>query len=324
MILPYFADMGAKLQIYILCRDRPDYAVQAIESVIKSSTPSTQVIVSDNSESDLIQNICHVKFPSIRYIRRPSPRTSAGHFKAILNEATSEYLVLFHDDDIMSANYVATLLPYIEANTLLSAVGCNAEIIDENGKATGKFFLNNLNEPLTLSNSSQFMAPYLLGNIRSKGAAPFPSYIYRRKHLKKSFVNHEHGGKYSDVSFLLKILHKSDMVWHPEPLMFYRIHKSNDSAVESITDRLSLIRYLIKHEGFDRKSLEIRCFKFTYWTIWWRNKHKIINFFIPNGSREKIIFRFLAFTCIKLLFSDSAFRRSLLWKVANLIKQRMR
>jgi glycosyltransferase involved in cell wall biosynthesis len=312
--------MSVRLQIYILCRDRPEYAIQAIESVVKSSNKNTEIIVSDNSENDSIQKICHELFPSIRYIRRPPPRTGHAHFKAILDEATSEYLVLFHDDDIMLPNYVSTLLPYIEANPLISAVGCNAEIIDENGKTTGTFFLGNLKEPLFISKAHQLMTPYLIGNIRSTGIAPFPSYMYRRKHIYSSFINYKHGGKYSDVSFLLKILQRAAMVWHPEPLMHYRIHGDNDSATESISDRLSLIRYLITQEDFDRKSLQIRYFKFNYWLIWWNSRDGF--FLIPNGWRERIVFRFLAITSIRLVLCDSAFRKVFLRKVAKLIKLR--
>jgi hypothetical protein len=286
--------------------------------VVKSSNKNTEVIVSDNSESDSIQKICHEQFPSIRYIRRSQPRTGPRHFKAILDEATSEYLVLFHDDDIMLPNYISTLLPYIEANPLISAVGCNAEIIDKTGKATGKFFIRNLKQPLFISNADQLITSY----IRSTGIAPFPGYMYRRKYIRSSFINYKHGGKYADVSFLLKILQRAAMVWHSEPLMHYRNHGDNDSATESIPDRLSLIRYLMTHEGMVRNSPEMRYFKFIYWANWWRSRDNF--FLIPNGWREKVVFHFLAHSSVKLIFFDSAFRKLLLYKFANLIKLRVR
>jgi glycosyltransferase involved in cell wall biosynthesis len=319
MILPSLVKMNKKLQIYILCRDRPEYAIQAIESVVQSADASSEIIISDNSETDSLEKICSKRFPSIRYIRRQPPRTSQAHFKAILDEATSEYLVLFHDDDIMLPNYVSTLLPYIEANPLVSAVGCNAEIIDKNGKVSSNFFLRNLNEPLFISKAHQLMTPYLIGNDRSTGIVPFPSYMYRRKHICSSFINYKHGGKYSDVSFLLKILQRASVVWHPEPLMYSRIHGLNDSSTESIPDKLSLIRYLITLKDFDRSSLEIRYYKFTYWLIWWGGNHKSFYFFVPNGWREKIIFRFLARTSIRFLIYDSAFRKVFVRKVVKLL-----
>jgi hypothetical protein len=243
------------------------------------------------------------------------------HFEKILNEATSEYLVLFHDDDIMLPNYVSTLLPYIEANPLISAVGCNAEIIDKDGNPVGKFFLKDVNMPLVISKSNQFIFPYLVGNIKSTGIVPFPSYMYRRKYISNSFLNYKQGGKYSDVTFLLKILKKASMTWYPEPLMYYRSHGANDSAIDSIPDKLSLIRYLITQEALDRKSLEVVCFKFSYWLGWWNKRHKYSCFFIPNGWREKVIFRFLFLTGIKLLLSDAVFRKTFLQKVAKLIKR---
>jgi hypothetical protein len=314
--------LNIKLQIYILCRDRLDYSIQAIESVIKSADAYTEVIISDNSETNSVEEMCWQRFPTTRYIRRIPPLPALEHFSAIVDEAKAEYLVMFHDDDIMSPNYVSTLLPYIEANPTISAVGCNAEFIDKNGKAIGIFFLRDLNEPLLISECSQFILPYLVGINKSTGMVPFPSYIYRRKYICNSFVNYKHGGKYSDVTFLLKILQRAVMVWHPEPLMYYRNHGANDSAIESIPDKLSLIRYLTTQESLDRKSPEMRYFKFTYWLIWWNSNHKSFYFFIPNGWREKVVFRFLAITSIQLVLYDSAFRNVFLRKVAKLIKLR--
>ena len=316
--------MNIKLQIYILCRDRLDYSIEAIESVVKSADANTEVVISDNSVSDSIEKMCRQRFADIKYTRRIPPLLGHAHFKVILDEAKSEYLVLFHDDDIMEPNYVSTLLPYITANPTISAVACNAKIIDRNGKETGKFCIRNLKAPLFILESNQFIAPYLVGTIKSNGLAPFPGYMYRRKYICNSSINEKHGGKYSDVTFLLKILKMAEIVWHPESLMRYRNHGANDSSTESIPDRLSLIRYLITHEGLNRKSLSMSYFKFIYWLSWWRSNHKFISFFIPNGWRERVVFRFLAITSMKLSLYDSDFLKALLRKVAKLIKLRER
>lgn len=312
--------MKVKLQIYVLCRDRPEYAIKSIESVIKSADANTEVIISDNSETDSVEKMCLERFSSIRYIRRPPPRTAQNHFKTILDEATSRYLVLFHDDDIMHPNYVTQMLSYLESNPRISAVGCNAEFIDKDGNATGKFFLRGLNMPLIILTGKQFILPYLVGNEKSNGIVPFPSYMYRRKYISNSFLNYEHGGKYSDVTFLLKILKRAAIVWHPETMMSYRSHGSNGSAIESVHNRLSLIRYLINYEEIDRKSSEMINFKFTYWLIWWRCTHKSFNFFIPNGRKELVVFRFLALKSIHFMMYEAHFRRAFIRKVGKLIK----
>jgi hypothetical protein len=309
--------MTAKLQIYLLCRDRVDYTIQAIESVIKSADSYTEVVISDNSITNSVEEMCRQRFPTIRYIRRIPPISSEAHFKAIIDEAKLEYLVLFHDDDIMLPNYVITLLRYIEANPTIAAVACNAEIIDKYGNNTGCFTLNAIQAPLLISNSNAFIQSYI--SLKSTGIAAFPSYLYRREYISSNDMNRRDGGKYSDVTFLLKILSKGQIVWHPDSLLQYRIHGLNDSAVLSICDRLSFLRHLTSHYGVNRKSPEVRQIKFVAWLDWWKCRHNRINFFLPDGWRERVVFYFLASTSIRLALTELSFWKARWRKLNKLI-----
>jgi hypothetical protein len=310
--------MPIKLQIYILCRDRLEYSIKSIESVIKSANFYTEVVISDNSSTNLVEKMCQERFPATRYIRRMPPLSSEAHFKAIVDEANADFLVMFHDDDIMLENYVTTLLPFIEANPTVAAVACNAEIIDRYGKGSGNYFMKDALKPIDVINSEDFIYPYLtarLGNM----APPFPSYIYRRKYISSHDINYKDGGKHLDVTLLLKILRKSSMIWHPKILMHYRYHDLNDSARESICNRSSLTRYLVSQEGVDPKSKVLLNFKFSYWLNWWRYRHKRRSFFIPRGWREKVVFIFLFTTSIRFAFSDLNFWKERWRKVIKLI-----
>lgn len=309
--------MLIKLQIYVLCRDRCDFAKEAISSVIESAVDNTEVVISDNSVTDSVEGMCRKHFPTIRYIRRTPPLPAVAHFKAILDEATTEYLVMFHDDDIMLASYVTTLLPFIESRPEIAAVACNAERIDNNGNQSGQFFIANINAPVSIDNSEDFMRPYLLDSSKSTGVAPFPSYLYRRKLISSADLDYKHGGKHSDVTFLLKILHRAPIVWYHESLIHYRIHGLNDSASESICDRLSLIRYLVSKEGVDRKSSEVRLIRYTAWLSWWKRRRHTLNRYKPSGWREKNVFFFLLVTSIRLALTDGSFRKA---RWVNLIR----
>jgi hypothetical protein len=310
--------MSIKLQIYILCRDRLEYSITSIESVINSADSSTEVVISDNSIGDDIESMCLERFSKIRYVRRKPSLQSEEHFKTIIDEAVAEYLVLFHDDDVMYPQYVTTLLPYMEANPSIAAVACNAEIIDKYGAATGKFFMRNIKGLVNLSDCNDFIRPYL--NTREMGnAPPFPSYLYRRIFINSDDFNRKHGGKHVDVTFLLKILRKKPMCWNSEILMQYRYHDSNDSNIDVIYDRLSLARFVTSHNGFHRRSPEMRVFKFGYWLNWWKNRPYSKNyFFIPVGWREKIIFRFLSYMTIRFALTDLGFWKARYLKLIKL------
>ena len=74
----------------------------------------------------------------ISYIRRGEECSSSNaHFNCILETNTSEYFMLFHDDDEMLPNMVSSLYEYLSSHDVVSAVGCNA-YLNINGKNTKK------------------------------------------------------------------------------------------------------------------------------------------------------------------------------------------
>ena len=81
-------------------------------------------------------------------------------------------------------------------------------------------------------------------NLEFSGSAPFPGYLYRVKSLLNVKLDKENGGKYSDLSFLLKLLEYGRIQWLCKPLMFYRLHNNNDSNSFAKKDRELLMRHL--------------------------------------------------------------------------------
>jgi len=299
--------MELKIQIYILCRDRPEFAMHAIGSVVNSANENTEVIISDNSVTNSVKEMCRKHFSAIKYIKRNPPLASAEHFKVILDEASEDFLALFHDDDIMLPNYVAKMMSIIEGNPSAVAVGCNS-----------LFFYDGEKYPFTLAHRFKFQisfkdeVSFFIQNLCDpRGIAPFPSYIYRTKFLSSSFVNLNHGGKYSDVSFLSKLLSLGEFIWIPDPLMLTRVHRGNDSGNISIPDKLKLIRYMIAR-GIEKKSTRIKRYKFEYWRIWFSDRG-YADFSLRGAWRVRIVRKFLItfvfFRMTKFFYYQSLIQR---------------
>ena len=108
------------------------------------------------------------------------------------------------------------------------------------------------------------MSQYLPGN---KGNAPYPSYIYRTKYLKKAFLKIPIKGKHSDVAMLSSLLSFGEILWLEKTLMYYRVHDSNDSAIESIPDRIKLMNFM-KKKDLDRNSINFILFRVLFWIKW--------------------------------------------------------
>lgn len=257
-----------KLQFFILSRDRAELLDQTLASVVPNLTADVQLIVSDNSETDAVSKLLATKYPQLDCVRRNPTLPALAHFEAVIEECSSEYVVIFHDDDLLLPNYLPRLLSALKADPSLSAVACNAYVMKEQEK-TNQAFMAKFSEAVCIQSASELLDYYFsIGRAR---AAPFPSYMYRASSLKGCALRREQGGKYSDVSFLLEVLWKGNILWLPEPLMFYRIHGANDSATEKVGQRMSLLRYVYRHQYLSRKSRVVQDYRFKYWLSWFRS-----------------------------------------------------
>jgi glycosyltransferase involved in cell wall biosynthesis len=228
------------LTIYILCHDRPDFARQAITSVVRQSCHSFTLTVSDNSSNDDVEIMVKGEFPGINYIRRTPMLKPLEHFNCCIDEAQTDYFCLFHDDDVMSPDFVETMRKCLRIYPMAIACGCNAKI-ESFGKIEKGTSFRALRNYELITNPRNLARRYF--SCAQSGIAPFPGYIYNRELVGDQRLSVA-GGKYADVTWLLNLAGKGSIVWLTMPLMTYRIHESSDGGCESLRDRLRFFGYL--------------------------------------------------------------------------------
>lgn len=236
-----------KLTIFIQCHNRPAYAKCAIESALRQANQDFRLVISDNSSNDELCNLVHAEFPGLDYRRRAPTLSAIDHFNTSISEADTEFLCLFHDDDLMEPDYVDAMLNTIEFQPFAVAYSCNAEIIDEEDVFKGGSF-ESRNSYVIIENPHALAGRYF--SRFPNGIAPFPAYIYRSNIVKKIPINPQTGGKYSDVAWLLEISKCGSIIWNSEKLIRYRMHATNDGGFESTRDRLRLLGYLKMNNSF--------------------------------------------------------------------------
>lgn len=305
--------------IYILCRDRPGYLTLAINSILNSNINRANLIISDNSISNDVEALCLSKYRHITYVRRWPPLNGIEHLEKIISEARNKYLVLFHDDDLMIPNYVETLFGYMEENEHVVSVGCAAEVIDSNGDSKNFTYLGNAKEPQFVTTPQQLLEAYI-GLRGNNDHPPFPSYFYRTEYLQRGMFNYSDGGKYADVSFLIKLLAKGPIVWHPSLLVKYRLHGENDSNGIAVINRMKFIKFLCRNNIFSSKSPIIIQQRFLYLLSWYRGLTISSKLFYFNNWRIKIILKFLVTHFFIMSKTDPKFIKYL---ILRLIKSRL-
>lgn len=244
------------MQIYIMTYNRPECVINAIESVRKQSFTNFTLIVSDNSTNKLTEELIRKTylFPDFVYIKREPSVGGIEHLNLILSEVTSEYFMIFHDDDVMHVNMVESLYNKIRENKSYVAVAGNAYIINPH-KGTKRIF-NKLKQGVCVLTKHDMCVRYLTNNI-----LPFPSYMYRSSIAKKVIFDRNEGGKYCDSTFIIKLLNWGSVYFLSEPLMDYYEHSGQDSAIWSYCQKSDQIRFLINHSNFTRRDSLILKFR---------------------------------------------------------------
>jgi glycosyltransferase involved in cell wall biosynthesis len=306
--------MSSSLHIYVLCRDRPAYAKEAISSLVHQITSCVEVIVSDNSTNNETEELVSQFYSNIQYIRRNPPLDSESHFRIILTEAKADSIVLFHDDDRALPGFVQTVLNAVTLFPKFSAIGFNATCIDANGKA-----LRSPSTIFTLPSQNRYISidPHSLINSyfspQSAGSPPFPSYVYNRKVISEWMISSKYGGKHLDLCLLALLATKIPLIWSSEVVMEYRRHHGNDSANENILHRLRLKRFLFANNYLKKGTECDRFFTFQYWLFWWIQNYGFSGCFgcVTSWHRRVISFHLVKNLSI-YIFTSKRVRKSLL------------
>lgn len=301
-----------RVQIYVLCRDRVAFLDEALQSIVNQDFDGYEVVVSDNSEYDEVEAMVQGKYPQLRYIRRKPALSVTEHFRVVISECHRELTVLFHDDDIMMPHYLKNMVAALDRHPLVAAVGCNALILRDH-TLTDERLMRTFSRPRMIREPEVFLKPYL--GFEPEGPAPFPGYMYRTSAISGLYLDPAEGGKYSDVSFLLKVLRRGAILWLPETLMQYRLHSGNDSKAEKIGQKLRLLRYIYKNTTLNRQSKLVTEYRFSYWIMWLGT---VLNQQPTLMSRKcRVVLKFLICNAIRFSITRYGF-----WiHVKNRIKQ---
>jgi hypothetical protein len=253
------------VEIILLCRNRPDFAMEALASLCNIDYPNLKITISDNSSSPLFtnQNFSE-EFPHIQinYVYRGPDLSAPEHYSIAITSSNSDFICLFHDDDIALPNFIGNRLSFFDSPSII-AVGTNAYHLINSTKKEKKLF--NANKTVKIYNPLDLFKLYF--SLDEGHVAPFPGYIYRRSAaIKKISLLQCSAHKYSDVIFLASLTTLGDIVWDTAATMYYRRHQNNDSNYEIFKDRIGLLgmlKMITKKDQF-----LISEYRFQFYLLW--------------------------------------------------------
>jgi len=254
-------ELKINLDLYIMAFERIDFIEEAILSALKQVTKNQKIkinlIISDNSISNAVEFFIKNKFPELQYIRRHGLNV-IEHHNSIIKESSSDYLIMFHDDDVMESNFIESGINVLESDKNFSAFACNAYILNRSSKTKKK--LVNISHDLIINDYMSLLDKYFLrGSI---GHPPFSSYIYRNSFVHFDVMNFEAIGIHSDLALLISLVKQGKIYWSADCLINYRLHHNNQ--IFKISERVKIINYLRLQFNIEKDSKLILNYRKSY------------------------------------------------------------
>lgn len=270
--------MEKNITIYVLAFNRPEFISEAIDSVLAQTYKNYNLIISDNSTDSRVEYLVKKKYPNIGYIKQPNNLNSIEHQNILLKEVKAEYVVFFHDDDVMLPSFIEVLVNLLSKNHGLAAVAPNAEILIS-GNNEKKYFHRIKNKTI-ISNGLQMAKKYF--EFYGEGYPPFPGYMYRSCMLKNKSFEMDKAGRHSDFTFIESLLDEGAICWLPDVLMKYRLHSQSSSVTEDLRARKKLINHLANKYKLEKYNNLLITMKFKFIHSWLKknngnNKLKLIH-----------------------------------------------
>lgn len=247
----------------ICAYNRPHYLEQTIQSVIAQSYKDIKIIIYDNGSTgdDVAQVVGGFSDPRIFYVRFDQNRKDA--FNIIMDRCDTEFLVIFHDDDIMLPHMIETELAEIDkhadaavcaqAYSSIAQIDTDGNLIKRKQNRYSVFEFLSRKKTATVFKKNEL----IIDNLKRGGNnISCPSAMFRT--AKLNFFNLRFRldcGPAADWLLWLETNSHEEIVVINKPLLFYRVHDKSDSHLayedgRMLESYIYIIKWLSKN-GFE-------------------------------------------------------------------------
>jgi len=249
------------LEVVLMCRDRVQSCLRAIESIVNQTDLNFRFVVSDNSVGVQVAESIRNYFPLVNIIQRGGHLSQFEHMVTIIKEAQSDYLLVTHDDDILFKNFVATARSCIGEKAPFGVL--LSRVVSYKNASNPRFSISSL-----YSSGSTFceysLAPiirdYLIGRYFSDIYA-ISMTLFNVNAALNCLEGMESNGNHADACFIIKMSACSGALLNYQPVGFYEISDDSISRSFSLQDFKLFVRFL-RTEGYASDfSVELKFFK---------------------------------------------------------------
>lgn len=209
----------------------------ALESALAQQYENLEIVVSDNCSTDHTQELIRdMDDGRIRYFRQKENIPANDNFNFCLQQATKDYFLLLHDDDLIDADFVETCIAAANGNPDIGVILTGTRMIDGRGHTV----IENRNKVAGLS-----LDDFLLGWFNSRIALYLCSTLYNTKVLKAIGGFNSPTDLFQDVVATVRLAASHGRVDVAEIKASFRAHGDNRGGVARVVDWSIDSRFLL-------------------------------------------------------------------------------
>lgn len=254
------------VSIIIPTFNRPAFLKEAVESCLSQTCLPDEILIGDDSNDDVNKELITILQNSspvpISYFRHAKSLKQAGNVNFLFNKVKTDFLILLHDDDLLSrdaiGNFQAALLDYPQADAIFG----KQYLIDATGLIDSKESENlNIVFYRTKKYSGNVLTPLEAGMVQQ---FPNDGYILKTLIAQKVLYN-EKIKDACDFEFGLRLgLSGISMIFIDKYTSSYRI-SNNSIASEKANDAAYEAYKLVSQLEVEAKSKQLKA-------IWLKSK----------------------------------------------------
>ncbi len=217
-----------KITVAIPTYNREKYLIESLTSILNQTEKNIDILVFDNgSDYDIYGAIKKIDPENkIKIIRSEKNLGGTANFQRIKDyNFDSEYLIVFHDDDVMHKDYLKSALSFLEKNKEVIWLGSNINFVKNSERIFDfkKVNYNNFEKITTSKLVTLLLTGYNLG---------YCSIIYKTKPYQKgqNFIEFDKKfGKWGDRPIFIELSKQGPVAITKEKFINYRVHSGQDS-----------------------------------------------------------------------------------------------
>ena len=236
----------SRITVAVFTYNRAEYLRVSLQSILDQTYSDMDIVVYDNASTDNTGSVVRAMGDKrITYIRNEKNLGQHGNFNRALSECKTEYIMIFHDDDIMMPHLVKTEVEIMDQNpgaAMAAQLFSATTHIDERGEI--------IQTPHLEGPSSIVYGPgeYIKDNIkRGYNTICFPAAIFRNKYIAEhNFRFDEKCGTAADWLFWFQINARCTIVGINIPVIKYRLHAGSCTSLSVQEDQRGKSHYYIE------------------------------------------------------------------------------